>query len=122
MQILAALFLFSSLAAATPIETHDPTFSARQIVSRYSFLREGPPIGCGLAPFLKCNGGNDQQVACQDTAGWACSVTGASPATANVTCAAECVSAEYFRWTYMRRHIPAINQLEVALVPGIGRS
>ncbi|KAJ7627085.1 hypothetical protein FB45DRAFT_920628 [Roridomyces roridus] len=81
-QLLASLFAFSLLGAATPIDTRDTTFSARQ---------NGPPIGCGLASFLKCNGGNDQQVACQDTAGWACSFTGVSPAISNVTCAAECV-------------------------------
>ncbi|KAJ7636407.1 hypothetical protein FB45DRAFT_1024528 [Roridomyces roridus] len=76
MQLLAALIAsFVALAAANPVAD----LGARE-----------PQVVCDTLPFLRCQGGINQQVACQAIP-WTCSSTGATPVISDATCAADCV-------------------------------
>ncbi|KAJ7476708.1 hypothetical protein FB451DRAFT_1243816 [Mycena latifolia] len=47
------------------------------------------PRSCDLLPFLVCDGGIDQEIACGDA--WQCPGNGLHPIISNATCAAQCV-------------------------------
>ncbi|KAJ7339998.1 hypothetical protein DFH08DRAFT_875907 [Mycena albidolilacea] len=75
MNFLALLASFIAVAAANP---------ASNMVAR-----EPSGVHCDIAPFLSCEGGIEQQVACGDV--WECPGNGLHPVMSNATCAAECV-------------------------------
>ncbi|KAJ6568746.1 hypothetical protein B0H19DRAFT_1256464 [Mycena capillaripes] len=76
--LVALLASFIAVAAANPVG--DAAIQAR-----------GPvvPKHCDILPFLLCDGGIDQQIACGDE--WSCSGNGLHPTISNATCAAQCV-------------------------------
>ncbi|KAJ7622072.1 hypothetical protein FB45DRAFT_121573 [Roridomyces roridus] len=75
MQLLAAFIAsFIAFTAANPVAD----LGARE-----------PQIHCEIAPFLSCQGGINQQIACQAIP-WSCPANGATPVIADVTCAADC--------------------------------
>ncbi|KAJ7501092.1 hypothetical protein B0H11DRAFT_2224924 [Mycena galericulata] len=89
MNFLAALLAsvpFLAVAAANPVNA---------INARQSSVRSLPPPPtssgrhCDILPFLRCDGGIDQQIACGDV--WTCLGNGLPPIIANATCAKECV-------------------------------
>ncbi|KAJ7636218.1 hypothetical protein FB45DRAFT_1024348 [Roridomyces roridus] len=75
MQLLAA-FIASviALAAANPVAE----LGTRE-----------PQLHCDILPFLSCQGGVNQQLACQALP-WSCSANGATPDISDATCAADC--------------------------------
>ncbi|KAJ7340001.1 hypothetical protein DFH08DRAFT_1082492 [Mycena albidolilacea] len=76
MNFLAALLAsFIAVAAANPVSN--------------MVAREPSPLSCHILPFLLCEGGAEQQLACGDA--WECPGNGLHPIMSNVTCAAECV-------------------------------
>ncbi|KAJ7636219.1 hypothetical protein FB45DRAFT_906148 [Roridomyces roridus] len=71
MQLLTTLIAsFVALAAANPVASN--------------------PRSCQILPFLSCEGGIDQQLACQALP-WSCPSNGATPVISDATCAAQCV-------------------------------
>ncbi|KAJ7622071.1 hypothetical protein FB45DRAFT_926928, partial [Roridomyces roridus] len=71
MQLLTMLIAsFVALAAANPVASN--------------------PRSCLIVPFLSCEGGIDQQLACQALP-WSCPANGATPVISDETCAAQCV-------------------------------
>ncbi|KAJ7451353.1 hypothetical protein FB451DRAFT_1284292 [Mycena latifolia] len=77
MNLLTALLAsFFAVAAAKPVGD----MAAREVaVAR----------NCLTLPFLLCDGGIDQEIACGDA--WQCPGNGLHPVISNATCAAQCV-------------------------------
>ncbi|KAF8202659.1 hypothetical protein K438DRAFT_2015253 [Mycena galopus ATCC 62051] len=75
MNFLATLVSFLAVAAATPVAD----MAART-----------PQVHCHIVPFLRCEGGIDQQIACQSE-DWTCKANGVPPIMYNATCVAQCV-------------------------------
>ncbi|KAJ7480769.1 hypothetical protein FB451DRAFT_1394833 [Mycena latifolia] len=71
--LTAVLASFLAVAAANPLAARNDT------------------IHCDALPFLVCNGGIDQVIACDDVWHFQCPGNGLHPVISNATCAAECV-------------------------------
>ncbi|KAJ7923578.1 hypothetical protein B0H13DRAFT_1979621 [Mycena leptocephala] len=83
MNFLTALLAsFLAVAAANPVGN----IAARDTAADAGVL----PRNCLVLPFLLCDGGIDQQIAC-NAAGWQCPGNGLHPTTSNATCATQCV-------------------------------
>ncbi|KAJ7023718.1 hypothetical protein C8F04DRAFT_1133730 [Mycena alexandri] len=73
MQVFAALLaFFLAVAVANPMAAREPS-----------------GIHCEIVPFLRCEGGIDQQIACGDD--WQCPGNGLHPIIADPYCATQCV-------------------------------
>ncbi|KAJ6505754.1 hypothetical protein C8R47DRAFT_1315939 [Mycena vitilis] len=83
MNFFAALLAsLVAVAAANPVNN---------VVVRESALEaRAATHSCLTLPFLICEGGIDQEVACNGD-GWTCPGNGLHPATSNATCAAQCI-------------------------------
>ncbi|KAJ7611569.1 hypothetical protein DFH06DRAFT_156848 [Mycena polygramma] len=85
MNFFAALLAsFLAVAVANPVNNgvvrnSDSVLEAR-VVTR----------SCLTLPYLICEGGLDQEVACNGD-GWTCPGNGLHPTTSNATCAAQCI-------------------------------
>ncbi|KAJ7277714.1 hypothetical protein C8J57DRAFT_1503557 [Mycena rebaudengoi] len=78
--VVDLLASFMAVAAANPvgdIGARDAALEARILVPKH----------CNILPFLRCDGGIDQEIACGDA--WSCPGNGLHPVIDNATCAAQ---------------------------------
>ncbi|KAJ7899685.1 hypothetical protein B0H13DRAFT_2336941 [Mycena leptocephala] len=81
MNLLTALLAsFLAVAAANPVG---------DIAAREVALEARATLHCDLLPFLICEGGLDQEIACELP--FQCPGNGLHPIISNATCAAQCV-------------------------------